>query len=163
MGKSFKMGWSKVTYYNVVFVVTITSPLIFFALVDRPCVGIPLLVFTLFMVWLQYQTFRHSRYLVDGNEITVQMFWTKPRRYEINRILRIDYIDTGTDWVGRYPPNTRHQVAILFERKYVKSVTPFRFGPADRDGFVKAVLESNPAIVVDCHDTRVKPNRYNIG
>ncbi|MCI9042587.1 MAG: hypothetical protein HFJ93_01540 [Muribaculaceae bacterium] len=148
MDKSFIMGWSKATRIMPIAGALMLSPIIAVSFTAIPLLGLGLLAPVVFMIWLQYMTIRGGKYIVTGNEIIVKMFWTKTRRFSIDKIQKIDYIDLGTDW-GRCPPNTRLQLAVYFERKYVKSVEPFRFGPSDRDGFVEALLEHNPGIIVD--------------
>ena len=122
-------------------------PIIWIFLIYVPVLGIGFIALMAFLGWLQYMTVHNNKYIVTDKEIVIEMFWTKTRKYLIDKIQRIEYVDLGTDW-GRYPPNARYQLAIYFDRKYVKSVEPIRFGPSDRNSFVATLLEINPSIVI---------------
>lgn len=149
MAQIFKMGWSKAIYYisavgigvMLIFAYVLFAVGVFFG-------GIFLLASIMFMVWLQWKTISTCRYELNGDEIVIRGFGCRQRVYLINKIKKIEYVDLGTD-LGRNPPNSRYQLAIYFERKYIKSVEPIRFGPEERDAFVKSILEVNPNVVVD--------------
>lgn len=149
MAQIFKMGWSKAPYYisAVGIGVMLIFPYVMFA-VGVFFVGILFLATILFTVWFQWKIISKSRYELNGDEIIIKVFWCKQRVFLINKIKKIEYVDLGTDFV-RNTPNSRHQLAIYFERKYLKSVEPRLFGPEERDAFVKAILEVNPEVVVD--------------
>ena len=147
----FKMGWSKATYVVPAIGIALQLFMSSVLFVAFPPVGLLFLAFILFMVWMQYKSIRSARYIVTDNEIRVKRFWYKTRNFRVDKIRKIVYIDLGTDF-GRNPPNARYQLLIYFERTYLKSVMPIRVGPADRDGFVDALLELNADIEVDRSD-----------
>lgn len=142
------MGWSKACIVRLTITIILLLPVILFMIAEGPYLGIPVGGMIAFEVWFSYKTIHTNRYVVADNEIAVIQFWRKTKIYRIDRIMKIEYADLGYDW-GRTAPNARFQLAIYFTRDYVKSVMPFRFGPADRDGFVESLLESNPSIEVD--------------
>lgn len=127
--------------------IVMVLPIIWIFLIHIPVLGIGFLALFAFLGWLQYMIIHNNKYIVTDKEIIVEMFWTKTKKYFIDKIQRIEYVDLGTDW-GRNPPNARYQLAIYFDRKYVKSVEPIRFGPDNRDEFVEALLQSNPNIEI---------------
>lgn len=157
------MGWSKATYIMSFIMILLELPLIVTFLIKIPLLGLGFVALTGFVVWLLFKVIHTNRYIVEGDEIVVKLFWTKARRYRIDKIQKIEYIDFRTDWGGT-PPNLRYQLAIYFERGYVKSADPFLFGPKDRDGFVDALLETDPGIPVCKNDEPVEWTRcYKIG
>lgn len=148
MNREFNMAWGKGTYYSTVIGIIMILPLTWICLIKIPFFGIGMLAIMAFVFWHQYMVIHNSKYLVANNEIIVKFFWTKPKKYLIDKIQRIEYIDIGTDW-GRNSPSARFQLAIYFERKYLKSVEPRLFGPDNRDEFVEVLMQSNPNIIVD--------------
>ena len=149
------MGWSKVSYYLWVIGAILLLPLIVILLVNVLFLGLLFLALLGLIGWLQYRVMHENRYIVFQDEVAVRMVVYKTRCYRIDMIKSINYVDIGTDWFGRTPPNGRYQLAVYFERSYLKSVEPLWFGPVDRDGFVAALLEVNPDIVVDRSETHV--------
>ena len=147
MERTFIWGWSKGTYYMPIIAIVMVLPIIWIFLIHIPVLGIGFLSLFAFLGWLQYMVIHNSKYIVTDKEIVVEMFWTKPKKYLIDKIQRIEYVDLGTDW-GRNSPSARFQFAIYFERRYLKSVEPRLFGPADRNSFVATLLEINPNITV---------------
>lgn len=45
---------------------------------------------------------------------------------------------------------------IYFDRKYIKSIEPRRFGLEDRESFVNTLIEINPNIIVEKEETKIK-------
>ena len=148
MERTFKTAWGKGTYYMTVIGIIMILPLIWICLIKILFLGIGFIAIMAFVLWFQYMVINNSKYLVANNEIIVKFFWTKPKKFLIDKIQRIEYVDLGTDW-GRNSPSARFQLAIYFERKYLKSVEPRLFGPDNRDEFVEVLMQSNPNIIVD--------------
>lgn len=92
MDKSFIMGWSKATRIMPIAGALMLSPIIAVSFTAIPLLGLGLLAPVVFMIWLQYMTIRGGKYIVTGNEIIVKMFWTKTRRFSIDKIQKIDYL-----------------------------------------------------------------------
>lgn len=153
MEKTFKMAWGKGA--NYILAIGIATEILFAIVAFRAGIlylGLGILALTAMTLWFQRMTVKKSRYEICNNELIVRAFADKKRIYPINKIQRIKYIDLGTDW-ARTPPNSRHQLAIYFDKKYIKSVESRRFGPEDRDEFVDAILLVNPDVVVDRNES----------
>jgi len=156
MEYTFKMAWGKGTNYGLA-IGTAMELILAFGAVLGGCLylGLGILVLTAMMIWFQRLIIKRSRYEICNNELIVKAFANKKITYPINLIQKIEYVDLGTEW-GRNTPNSRHQLAIYFDRKYIKSVEPRHFGPEDRHAFVKAILDINPDIIVDENEKTAK-------
>lgn len=155
MKETFKMGWGKKVHS--IFVVGVLMELVLAGValsVNLLYLGLGILVLTALMVWFQCMTFKKNCYVIDGDEIAVKPFGGKPQKYDISKIQRINYVDIGTE-CGRGAPNARFQLAIYFERKYLKSYEPRLFAPEDRDSFVKLLTQLNPDIIVDTEEKKI--------
>lgn len=149
MERTFRMAWGKGAYYSLTIGVIVELVMIFtFIKFGLLYLGIGLLIFCMLLIWLQYSAIRNNRYEITESDLIARCFGDKKRIYPIDKIHKIVFVDCGTDW-QKTPPNCRYQLAIFFDRKYIKSVEPRRFGPEDRNAFVDALLEINPQIIVD--------------
>lgn len=113
--------------------------------------GLGIVALTLVVGCLVIYSMRRTRYEISDSEILVRCLGESNKRYLIDKIQKIQYIDINTEW-ARYAPNCRFQLAVYFERSYFKSVEPRYFGPSDRDAFVDAILKVNPDIQVNRDD-----------
>lgn len=160
MEQIFKMAWGKGAYFSLAIGVIVELVLIcIFFMVGAFYLGIILVALCVLMVWFQYATIKNNRYEVSGNDLIVKCFGDKKRVYPIDKIQKIVYVDCGTDW-QKTPPNSRYQLAVYFDRKYIKSVEPRRFGPEDRDAFVEILFKINPNIVIEQEEINIKGNNY---
>ncbi len=162
--QTFKMAWGKGVYFSLAYTVVVFIPLIW-----ATCSGgafsltAAIAILLCLVSLMQWFALHKNRYIITDSDIIVKNFGEKARTYPIDKITRIEYVDLGTDWM-KTPPNSRYQLAIWFDRKYIKSVEPRRFGPVDREGFVEAILKINPSITVEGQETATRPSRYpNIG
>lgn len=114
------------------------------------------LVFLSISSFYSFMSYFKSKYVIRGNELIVDFFSDEKRIYPIDKITKITYIDTSSEWrpLSREP---RHQLAIYFERSFIKSIEPLSFKPLDRDSFVEAILKVNPGIEVESNEIKYKP------
>lgn len=154
MCETFKMGWGKKVCYIFAIGVLMELVLVGVLLKVSLYLGLGFLLLTVLMVWFQFMTMRKNHYVVDRGAIAVNVFGMKTRKYDISKIQRINYVDIGTE-CARSVPNGRFQLAIYFERKYLKSSEPRLFAPEDRDAFVKLLTQLNPDIIVDTEEKKI--------
>lgn len=160
MEQTFKMAWGKGTYYNLIILFFIMSFFICFTLMmDEFWISVGLLVLCLIIAGCQYAAIKINCYIIRENKIIVKKFTWKERIYPIDKIFKIEYIDIGTQW-SDYPPNSRYQLAVYFDRIYLKSIMPRRFGPENRKAFINYLLEINPHIIVGKEEKKIKETAY---
>lgn len=150
------MAWGKGAFWSMAIGLTVELMLIFLIFMAGAIyLALGLLAFCIMIIWLQCAAIRHNRYEITGDSIIVRCLGEKKRIYLIEKIQKIVFVDCGTEWM-RNPPNSRYQLAIHFERKYIKSVEPRRFGPVDREAFVRILLGINPDIIVENDEKKIK-------
>lgn len=96
----------------------------------------------------------HAGYIIRGREL-ISKGRNGTRTYPIGWIQKICYVDTKR-YRGQMIMN-RYQLAIYFDRNYIKSIEPLYFSPSDRDAFVAELKEKNPNIIVNTTDVKAKP------
>lgn len=108
------------------------------------------------LIYISFMSFLKSRYEIKDNEIIVNFYSEDKRNYRIDKITKIAYIDTSSKW-RPFSKVPCHQLAIYFDRAYLKSIEPRTFYPADRDAFVETILRVNPNIPVEREEIKYKP------
>lgn len=116
---------------------------------------IAILVVFVIIIMISFMSFFKSKYVITDGEILVDFYSDEKRNYFIEKITKIAYIDTSSKW-RPFSAEPRHQLAIYFERSYLKSVEPRNFFPADRDAFVDAILKVKPDICVQRTEMKFK-------
>ncbi|MDO4335598.1 MAG: hypothetical protein Q4C37_07215 [Bacteroidales bacterium] len=107
-------------------------------------------------IMISFISFLKNRYEINDSDIIVDFYGQEKNRYQIDKITKIVYIDTASKW-RPFSRQARYQLAIYFERSYLKSIEPRCFFPADRDRFAEAILKINPRVCVEKTDVRYYP------
>lgn len=154
MGKTFKMAFGKGAYYAVFIGTMMELVLVIVMSLVKLYIGLLFLLMVILTLWFCSMSVRRSRYIVTEDEIIVALYADRKRKFCIDRISKINYVDTGTEW-ARNAPNARHQLAIYFDRKYLKSVEPRYFAPEDRNAFVEELLRHKPDITVNTEEEKL--------
>lgn len=148
MAQTFEMAFGKGAHYSLA-IGTVMELLLAALIAPASAVmSLGIVVLTFAMVVLYLLSLSKSSYAITDKTLSANLFAQKRRDYSIDKITHIDFIDIGTEW-SRSGPNARHQLAIHFDRKYIKSVLPVYFAPRDREAFVKAIMAINPSVTVD--------------
>lgn len=121
---------------------------------------IAILTVFVIIIMISFMSFFKSKYVIADGEILVDFYSDEKRNYSIDKITKIAYIDISSKW-RPFSAEPRHQLAIYFERSYLKSIEPRNFFPADRDAFVDALLEVKPNI--DVEKIEIKYNPFLMG
>lgn len=154
MEHKYKIAYGRGAYYSLTIGALLEVVLAIPALIYYFYLGVGIVVFTIIMIWYCCKIYNSSYYEITDSEIVTCGFSCKKQTYPIDKISKICYVDTGTEW-ARNVPNARYQLEIYFDRKYLKSVMPLYFAPEDRDAFVKTLLHVNPDIIVNPEETRL--------
>ncbi len=84
-------------------------------------------------------------YEIDGEDLIVYMFW-RPSRFPVSMIKEISPVKTI---LSAPATSLTQRIAVSFtDRKVMKSSDPLIISPADRSGFIAALLSINPSIIV---------------
>lgn len=120
----FKMAFGRGAYYSLAIgtlLELVMAAVVIFVGVFY--LGLGIILLTVAMVWFCWAIYQKSHYEITDSEIMVCLYGSKKKRYPIDKITEIRYIDTGTEW-KEYPPNARYQLEIYFDKKYLKSIMP---------------------------------------
>lgn len=149
----FKMAFGRGAYYSLIIGSIIELVMVVVFLRISLWLGIVFLLLMVGAMWLSCMSISKSHYEITSQELILHMFGSGKKKYLIDRIRKIIFVDMGTEWI-HYPPNARYQLEIYFDRKYLKSVEPVRLAPEDRVGFVDCLLERNPEIIIEKDEVR---------
>lgn len=97
----------------------------------------------------------HAGYTISSDQLTSEGR-NGTHTYPVDKIEKICYVDTKRHRWQMITTN-RYQLAVFFDKSYIKSIEPLYFSPVDRDDFVAELTKTNPKIIVNRAYVKAKP------